>query len=574
MKFERILPPDSKRRQILKKIFRKYIIKMNSEEKAYKSWIKLNEPTDKELKIQEKTKFDINPKISIVVPIYNTPEIFFKELIECLFDQTYKNWELCLADGSPEPLSFAKKYFKNDPRIKYSTISENKGIAGNTNEAIKLATGDFIALLDHDDLLPKFSLFEVVKAINENPEVEFIYSDEDKFEKKDGERYGAFFKPDFSIYTLRSANYICHFTVLKREIVEKIGGFRSEYDGSQDFDIVLRASELTNNIVHIPKILYHWRVHKNSTAGGNNEKPYAYEVAKKVIKDHLKRQNVNVKVMDSKVLGSYELKYIPNNFPLISIILDAKDLNSNEVNNILEKINKLTYKNKEILIISKNDLEILKDYNVRILKPNIKLQLTYNEVINNCKGEYFIVLDDKFISFNKEDCMEDLLGICQISDVGIVGTKIFDEQNVVKSAGIILNMNGLGDFVNKGSLKDAAVYASRLKIIHNVSATLIKYSLIKKDMFIKLNGFSKEFDGMLTSIDYCLRLLKENKEIVENPLVEVCVKSLEDIEFDGIQIKTFGDFWGEMLKKGDKYFNPNLRLDSVNICIKPFKVEE
>ena len=208
MFINKILPQGSKRREIAKKIYTKYFSKYSEEERIYLKWIKQNEPDKNELEKQKNKKFEIMPKISIVVPVYNTPEKFFDELVKSLQNQTYSNWELCLADGSPEPLEFMQKYPQKDERIKYKVIGENKGISGNTNEALTLATGDFIGLLDHDDLLPAFSLYEVVKAINENPNVEFLYSDEDKLETVKGPRYGVFFKPDFSPYTLNSANYI------------------------------------------------------------------------------------------------------------------------------------------------------------------------------------------------------------------------------------------------------------------------------------------------------------------------------------------------------------------------------
>ena len=231
MRFERILPVNSKIRARVKNIYNKYFAR-NSEEEIYLKWIKNNEPSKKELEQQKNEKFKIKPKISIVVPVYNTPEKFFEELVQSLQNQTYSNWELCLADGSPNPLEYMLEYPKKDNRIKYKIIGENKGISGNTNEALTLATGDFIGLLDHDDLLPEFSLYEVVKTINENPDVQFIYSDEDKLEGMNKPRYGVFFKPDFSPYTLNSANYICHFSIFKKELMDKLEGFRKEYDGS------------------------------------------------------------------------------------------------------------------------------------------------------------------------------------------------------------------------------------------------------------------------------------------------------------------------------------------------------
>ena len=209
-------------------------------ENLYQIWIEKNEPTKEELQEQKNTKFKINPKISIIIPMYNTPVNFFEELFDNLIGQTYSNWELCLADGSPEENKELEKIYKKDASITEKSIGEHKGMAGNTNEALSLVTGDFVALLDHDDLLPLFSLYEIVKCINENPDAEFIYTDEDKFEKLGGKRYDPYFKSDFAPDTLRANNFICHFSVFKKELMDKLGGFRSEYDGAQDYDILIK----------------------------------------------------------------------------------------------------------------------------------------------------------------------------------------------------------------------------------------------------------------------------------------------------------------------------------------------
>lgn len=431
MKFEKILPSNSKRRKIAQKIYKKIFRGYTHEKSVYQKWVVQNEPTKKELEEQRKHKFKINPKISIIVPLYNTPEIFFDELVKNLQEQTYSNWELCLADGSKEPINFINKYLK-DNRIKYSIIGENKGISGNTNEALKLATGDYIALLDHDDLLPIFSLYEIVKAINEKPDVEFIYTDEDKLEDTNSPRYGVFFKPDFSPYTLNSANYICHFSIFKKELMNKLGGFESKYDGSQDFDIVARATEMTNKIVHIPKVLYHWRVHQNSTAGNSDSKPYAFEVGKKVIKDHIKRSsNREVEVNDGLTPGSYELKYKPKTNPKVSIIVDATNVEESETEKLIEKVKNTKYTNYEIIVIKEKENNIYE---------------TYQKTIQRIDGEYFIIVDETLLKIDRDTYIEELIGICQDETVGIVGTKLYNEKNLVENCGIILGMNGVRRF--------------------------------------------------------------------------------------------------------------------------------
>lgn len=557
MDFQKILPQNSKRREIAKKIYKKYFQKYSNEELIYKKWIKNNEPTIKELEEQKKHKFRVNPKISIVVPLYNTPENFFDDLVKSLQNQTYSNWQLCLADGSPEPIKYIEKYLK-DQRISYKAIGENKGISGNTNEAVKLATGDYIGLLDHDDLLPMFSLYEVVKAINENEGVEFIYSDEDKLETTKGPRYGVFFKPDFSQYTLNSANYICHFSIFKKELMDKLQGFRSEYDGSQDFDIVARASEETYKIVHISKVLYHWRVHQNSTAGNSDSKPYAFEVGKKVIKDHVKRSlDTDVEVIDGPTPGSYELKYAVKNNPKVSIIIDAQNMNKNEMIRVIEKVKCTTYTNYEIAVIT-NEEDIENIIKIREKPENNKFE-TYNKIIEKITGEYFIIIDEKMLNIDKNTYIEDLLGICQDNNVAIVGTKLYNENDLIEHNGIVLGMNGVGDFLYKGVPKNAGTYMQRLIIIHNVSCVYAKYSMIDKKIFNEVKGFNGKCNNILESIELCLKFMNIGKQIIINPMISFKVTNLQDADKpSGDEEIEFMKEWNKNYLQKDKYFSPNL----------------
>lgn len=563
MDINKILPQGSKRREFAKKVYARIFGEYTEEEKIYKKWIDKNEPNKEDLAKQKNTKFDINPKISIVVPVYNTPENFFAELVQSLQNQTYSNWELCLADGSPEPIKYMQEYPKKDSsRIKYKIIGENKGISGNTNEALTLATGDYIGLLDHDDLLPAFSLFEIVKVINENPGAEFIYSDEDKLERLKGPRYGVFFKPDFSPYTLNSANYICHFSVFKKELMDKLGGFRSEYDGSQDFDIVARASELTQNIIHIPKVLYHWRAHKNSTAQNSDSKPYAFEIGKKVIKDHIKRSlDTDVEVTDGLTPGSYEVKYIVKENYKVSIIIDGTNMLKEQINSLIEKVKISTYKNYEIIIITNEKLE--EKYKTVKLTNNIFED--YNKAVSLAEGKYFIIFDENLINIDKASYIEDLVGICQDPNVGIVGTKLYNEQNQVEHSGIILGMNGIGDFLYKGAPKDIGTYMQRLLIIHNVMCVYVKYAMIDKAVFEKIRGFTTEYIELAVSIDTCLKILQQQKQVVINPIISICVKKLN--QTDKIDEEKFKKHWTNMYKRGDIYFSPNLSKNNTGLSI-------
>ena len=340
-----LFPEGGKARKNLRKINRfLHGKKINDPEEhirnAYDEWMELNDPTEEELEKQRKTKFKISPKISILVPMYNTPLNFFEELVEYMINQTYTNWELCLEDGSPKKNEEIEEICKKDKRIKYNYTGNNLGIAGNTNEALKRATGDYIALLDHDDLLPVNCLYEIVKAINEDPDIEFIYTDEDKITTTDKPRFEPHFKPDFAIDTLRGNNYICHFSVFRKDLMQKLEGERSKYNGAQDFDIIIRMAEITDpkHIKHIPKVLYHWRVHDLSTAkAGGDAKPYAFEAGIKVLEDHLKRVGLEGKVSHGATLGNYKIDYKVKGNPKVTILIQ----NRNETKTLKTCINSI-----------------------------------------------------------------------------------------------------------------------------------------------------------------------------------------------------------------------------------------
>ena len=423
----------------------------------YGGWIRFNELTDYDLKKQAKKQFSNSPKISVIVPMYKTKEKFFKDLVNCMIKQTYPNWELCLADGSPEKNENYRKHYEKDERIKYKFLGENKGIAGNTNAAIEMATGEYIALLDHDDILAEYALYEVARCINKNPNVEFMYSDEDKIDGRDN-RYDAYFKPDFAPDTLRCQNYICHISIFKKEVMDKLEGFRSDYDGAQDYDIFLRMSEIVKeeNIKHIPKILYHWRVHRESTAQLNsNAKNYAFEAGKKAISDHLKRIGLEGEVSEGCLDGIYRVDYKVKGNPKVSLIIpnkDGKDILKVCIDSVLEKT---TYDNYEIIVVENNSTsdeiyeyykEIIKNEKIRVVNYNtgkeilnenecsleftnqnrieVKPGFNYSAIINfgvrNATGEYSIQLnnDTELITPN---WLELMLGYCQREDVGAVG---------------------------------------------------------------------------------------------------------------------------------------------------------
>ena len=570
-------------------IHNRKLLKLNN----YEKWLYFNEPTQNEIEKQRNTKFKINPKISIIVPMYNTPVNFFEELVNNLIDQTYTNWELCLADGSKEKNSEIEEICQRDKRIKYKFLNDNKGISGNTNAALELATGDYISLLDHDDLLPVYSLYEIVKCINENPDVEFIYTDEDKFEKLGGRRYDPHFKPDFAIDTLRSNNYICHFSTFKRELMDKLGGFRSKYDGAQDYDIIIRMSELTDKIVHIPKVLYHWRVHPNSTAAATagDAKPYAFEAGIKVLEDHLKRVGLKGTVEHGITLGNYKINFEVEKNPKVSIIIPNMDHVGTLkvcVNSIL---NLTTYNNYEIIIVENNSKEqstfeyykeLEKNERIRVIYFEEKV-FNYSKIINfgvkNATGDYIMQLnnDTELITPN---WIESLLGYAQRKDVGAVGVKLYYPDNTIQHAGVIIGMCGIAGHIFKGLHKDCRGYFARDSFVQNLSAVTAACIFSRKEIYEEVGYMDEKFAVAFNDIDFCLKIREKGYLIVYNPYVEL--KHYESKSrgaentpekkkrFEG-EIRRFEEKWGRILKEGDPYFNPNFRLDVNDYIIKEEK---
>ena len=563
-------------------------------EDIYQKWIAANEPTEEELEEQRKHKFSNQPKISIIIPMYNTPVKFFGELVDSLINQTYTNWELCLADGSNKENPELKDIYSKDSRIKYKFIGENKGISGNTNEALALATGDFIGLLDHDDILPIFSLYEVVKCINEHPEVEFIYTDEDKFEEVGGKRYDPYFKSDFGPDTLRANNYICHFSVFRKDLMEKLGGFRSEFDGAQDYDILLRMSEIAKHIYHIPKILYHWRVHELSTAkAGAHAKPYAYEAGKKAVQAHIDRLGLKGTVEAGNTLGTYRVKYEVIGNPKVSIIIPNKDYAST-LKVCLKSIIKLTtYKNYEIIVVENNSTEeeTFEYYKKIDGKDNIKVVyypekvFNYSAIINygvrNCTGDYVIQLnnDTELLTPN---WLQEMLGFAQREDVGAVGVKMYYPDRTIQHAGIIVGIGGVAGHVFKNIPKNLHGYFSKDAMIQNLSAVTAACIMTPRKIYDDVGYMDEEFKVAFNDVDFCLKIRETGKLIVYTPYVEFLhyeskSRGYEDTvekqqRFKG-EIDRFYSKWQGFLDKGDPYYNINLRLDNDQCAIKECKVD-
>ena len=509
--------------------------------------------------------------------------------MESITEQTYENWELCLADGSPEKAEYLEDLIQPlGEKIKYKLLSENKGISGNSNEALKLATGDFIALLDHDDIIPKFALYEIVKTINENPDVDFIYTDEDKILEENEKRISPHFKQDYAIDTLRSYNYICHFSIFKKELMDKLGGFNSEFDGSQDYDLILRATEQAKHIVHIPKILYNWRISSTSVASGAAAKPYAYEAAKRAILASIERHGIQgAKVEDSRIIGLYKVTYPVKGEPKISIIIPNKD-HKKDLKRCIKSILKSTYKNYEIIIVENNSKEknIFKYYKKLEKNSNIKIEKCEMSIFNYSKlnnygaskanGEYFVFLnnDTKIITNN---WLETIISNCQREEIGAIGAKLIYKNKRIQHAGVVLNLTGTAGHVNWNEKENNPGYFGRIMIQQNVSAVTGALLGVSKKTFDQVNGFDETFPIAYNDVDFCLKIQDIGKLITYNPYIEAYhyesqSRGYEDTEEKQKRLKKeeskLKKKWKKYFDVTDKYYSPNLRTDVPNMRIK------
>ena len=549
--------------------------------------------TKEELEAQRYVQFARDVKFSIVVPLYNTPARFLHEMIRSVLDQTYGNWELCMADGSDAQHGnveqACKKYCQKDSRVHYLKLDKNLGISGNTNACLEMATGNYIGLFDHDDLLHPAALFEVMWAICEQ-DADFIYTDENTFHDKPEDAFCPHFKPDFAPDTLRANNYICHFTVFKRQLMDQAGRFNSKYDGSQDFDMVLRLTEKAEKIFHIPEILYFWRAHKDSVAQGIEAKPYVIEAAKGAITEHLSRVGLEGFVEDTVVPSMYRIKYTIKAIPKISIIIANCD-HADDLRKCITSIQKLTtYKNWEIIIVENNSIEIAtRDYyqelqqleNIKIVTWEAKNGEFNYSAINNygakfATGEYILLLnnDTEVIS---ADWIQEMLMFAQRTDVGAVGAKLYYFDDTIQHAGIGIGILTLAGHYHRGFDRCDFGYMGRLIYAHNVSAVTAACMMIRRNVWKEVGGLDETFQVAFNDVDLCMRIRQAGYLIVWTPYAELYhyeskSRGYDDTpekqkRFEG-EVRRFQTRWAKELAAGDPYYNPNLTLDREDFSLR------
>lgn len=560
------------------------------EEVPYGPWYEAYVPDEETLNRQRKRKFLNAPLISVVVPAYHTPPLFLRQMLDSLVAQTYGGWELCIANGSPddkEMEAVLEEYEKRDSRIRHENLKENLGIAENTNAAFRMAKGEFIGLLDHDDLLAPNALYEIVLALEKNPEADVVYTDEDKVTTDLKEHFQPHLKPDFNLDLLRSNNYICHFFTVRREIVEQVGGFRKEFDGAQDYDFIFRCTEEARKILHIPEILYHWRTHKESTADNPASKMYAFEAGKRAIEAHLKRTGTDGEVSHTPDLGFYRVKYPVKGEPLISIIIPNKD-EKESLEACLKSIwEKTTYKNYEIIVVENNSTsdEIFQYYKeisqkgVRLLRW--KKEFNYSAINNfgaaHAKGEFLLFLNND-VTVITPDWLTELAGLCQRKEVGAAGVKLLYPDNTIQHAGCVIGIGGIAGHMFVDMPANRTGYLHKASLLQDMSAVTAACMIMKKQVFDQVGGFTEELAVAFNDVDLCLKINKAGRLVVYDPYVQLyhmesktrgAEDSKEKVRRFQTEIEYMRCHWLDILKNGDPYYNKNLSLTKWNYSLKP-----
>lgn len=564
-------------------------------------------PNAEEAARQRATRFDKAIKFSILMPLYNTPENFLRQAIESVTAQTYENWELCLADGSDEAhdnvekicreyMELDKKYLRSSSslycRIVYRKLPKNEGISGNTNECLAMASGDYIALFDHDDVLHPSVLYEYMKAICDKG-ADYIYCDETTFKgnKTIDHMLTLHFKPDYAPDNLRANNYICHFSAFSRKLLDGTQLFRSEFDGSQDHDMILRLTSRAKCVVHVPKLLYYWRSHEGSVASDINAKSYAIEAAKGAVASHLQAQGFqNFEITSTKAFETiFRIKYEIQGNPKVSIVIPNKDHLEDLQRCISSILEKSTYDNYEILVVENNSTskEIFTYYkklqeNPQIRVLNYKGEFNYSRInnlaISKAAGEYILLLnnDTQVITL---DWIEELLMYAQRKDVGAVGAKLYYEDRTIQHAGVVLGLGAhrTAGHSHYGISHNNLGYMGRLCYAQNVMAVTGACLMMRRSLFQKLGGLDENFAVSLNDVDLCVRAWKAGYVNVFTPFAELyhyesVSRGLDDAgekaERYNRESEAFREKWKELLAQGDPYYNPNFSLDRSDFVLK------
>lgn len=559
---------------------------------SYPNWLARNEVLDIEAMTQEIATFHYQPKISIAMPVYNVEEKWLRLCIDSILNQVYTNWELCMADDAstdPNVKKILTEYQQLDERIRVVFREQNGHISEATNSALAIATGEFVALLDNDDELAINAFYEVVKVLNENPELDLIYSDEDKIDM-DGNRSEPAFKPDWSPDLLLGTNYISHLGVYRRSILEEIGGFRKGYEGSQDYDLVLRFTEKTTKerIKHIPKVLYYWRMLPTSTAVDQGSKGYAFEAGLRAVQDALVRRGINGRATHGAANGLYDVYYDIESEKLVSIIIPTKNGYKDVQRCVSSIIEKTTYQNYEIIMADNGSTdpkmhELYAEFEQqlpgRFFVESIDIPFNFSTINNRAAkkahGEYLLFLnnDTEVIT---ENWLTLMVSFAQQERIGCVGAKLLYPNNTVQHAGVILGLGGVAGHGHYGYPHGDLGYFGRLAINVNYSAVTAACLLMKKADFDAVGGFEKAFTVAFNDVDLCLKVQALGRDNVWLHEAELYHFESQTRGYDdkGKKKKRFEqekvmmeEKWGPLIEN-DPFYNPNLTRDIPNFSLR------
>ena len=552
-------------------------------------------PDEAERERQKNTVFGRMVKVSVLTPLWNTPENFLREMIESVQAQTYQNWELCLADGSDDAHAYVgeicREYAAKDSRIVYRKLEKNGGISENTNRCLEMATGEFVAPFDHDDLLHPSVLYEYVKVINEK-NADYIYCDEATFKNGDvNQMITMHFKPDYAIDNLRANNYICHFSMFDRRLLEGTELYRTKFDGSQDHDMILRLTDKAENVVHVPKLLYYWRQHAGSVSSGVQAKPYVVESARGAVADHLRRHGFsNFKITSTRAFETiFKITYEIIGEPKISIIIPNKDHVEDLRRCISSIMEKSTYDNYEIIVVENNSetREIFAYYEELASNPAVKIipyqgDFNYSAInnlgVSHASGDYVLLLNND-IQIITVNWMEELLMYAQRPDVGAVGAKLYYPDKTIQHAGVVI---GLGAHRTAGHVhyrqkRENLGYMGRLCYAQNMSAVTGACLLVKKALYEEAGGLDESFAVSLNDVDFCLKLRRLGYLNVFTPFAEAYHYESASRGSDmtgeaaaryNAESARFREKWKAELEAGDPYYNPNFSLDKSDFSLR------
>lgn len=539
------------------------------------------------------------PLFSVVVPAWHTPQRFLRELLDCVLGQVFEDLELVIANASPddeEMTSVLREYGANDSRLRVIDLKENQGIAGNTNAAIEAAKGRYVCFMDHDDLISPDALYEAWRLI-ESKDVVLIYTDEDKI-RDDGhgglEHFQPHFKPQFNLDLLRSNNYICHFLMVRRVLALESGGVSSEFEGAQDYEFILRLADRIDpeKTARIPKVLYHWRTHEQSTADNPDSKQYAYESGRRALEEHLVRRGASGEVMQTKDHGFYRIRYDLTQRPMVSIIIPNRE-EKEMLERCIKAIRKHTaYDDYEVIVVENNSSskEILDYYRhlrssgeAKVVRwksregePPFNFSAINNYAARIARGEYLVFLNND-VEVN-EGWLEELLGVCERPEVGAAGARLVFPDGRIQSAGIVVGIGGIAGSLFTGMNGTFSGYLHKASLMQDLSAVTAAMMIVKRSAFEKVGGFDEDLAVAFNDVDLCLKMRREGYLIVYDPFAGAThhesVSRGDEYTKDKAQryrreASLMKERWAEYYEDGDPYYDPNLSLERWDYTLKP-----